>query len=185
MRLLRLAVLLLLAACAEPVKLPTYWAVPEFTLTERSGETFKSAQLKGKVWVADFFFATCPGVCPLLSARMAAVKLQLAKEDGVRYVSITTDPGSDTPAVLRDYAKRFRADEHWYFLTGDKAYIWKLCQDGFKLPVADSPGGPEPITHSSRLVLVDKAGNVRGTYEGVGEEGPERIVADIKKLLAE
>ena len=71
------------------------------------------------------------------------------------------------------------------FLTGDKPYIWSLCQDGFKLPVAESTKSVEPITHSSRLVLVDKTGTVRGTYEGVGDEGSKRMVADIRRLLTE
>ncbi len=180
-----LVFLALLAACSKPAPPPKYWSIPDFKLTERSGQPFDSASLKGKVWVADFFFASCPGVCPMLSARMAAVHQQFAGEDGVRFVSITTDPATDTPAALREYAARFKADARWSFLTGDKVYIWNLCQTGFKLSVVESPKSPEPITHSSRLVLVDKTGTVRGTYEGVGEEGPKKIVEDIRRLLAE
>ena len=180
-----LVFLALSAACSKPEPLPKYWTIPEFKLTERSGQPFDSDALKGKVWVADFFFASCPGICPMLTARMAAVHQQFAREDGVRFVSITTDPATDTPAALREYAARFKADTRWSFLTGEKASIWKLCQTGFKLAVAESPNGPEPITHSSRLVLVDKAGTVRGTYESIGEEGPKKIVEDIRRLLAE
>ena len=175
----------LLFGCSKREPLPKYWTIPDFKLTERSGKPFDSASLKGKVWVADFFFASCPGVCPMLTARMAAVHQQFAGEDGVHFVSITTDPATDTPAALQEYAARFKADARWAFLTGEKPYIWNLCQTGFKLAVADSPNSPEPITHSSRLVLVDKTGTVRGTYESVGEEGPKRIVEDIRRLLAE
>ena len=180
-----LSVLAFVAGCAKPEPLPKYWSVPDFKLTERSGQPFESASLKGKVWVADFFFASCPGICPVLTARMAEVHRQFAGESGVRFVSITTDPVADTPAALQEYAARFKADERWLFLTGDKPYIWSLCQDGFKLPVAESTKSVEPITHSSRLVLVDKTGTVRGTYEGVGDEGSKRMVADIRRLLTE
>ena len=180
-----LVLLALLAACSKPEPLPKYWSIPDFKLTERSGQPFDSTSLKGKVWVADFFFASCPGVCPMLNARMAAVHQQFATEDGVRFVSITTDPATDTPAALQEYAARFKADARWSFLTGDKTYIWNLCQTGFKLSVAESPKSPEPITHSSRLVLVDKTGTVRGTYEGVGEEGPKKIIEDIRRLIIE
>ena len=179
------AICALLSACTKPEPLPKYWTIPAFQLTERSGQPFDSASLKGQVWVADFFFASCPGICPMLTARMAEVHRQFAGKDGVRFVSITTDPATDTPAALREYAERFKADARWVFLTGEKASIWNLCQTGFKLAVADSPKSPEPITHSSRLVLVDQTGTVRGTYEGVGEEGPEKIIGDIRRLLAE
>ena len=182
---LSLALLALFVGCAKPEPLPKYWPLPDFKLTERSGQPFDSTSLKGKVWVADFFFASCPGICPMLTARMAAVHQEFANEDRVRFVSITTDPVADTPAALREYAARFKADARWSFLTGDKTYIWNLCQTGFKLSVVESPAGPEPITHSSRLVLVDKTGTVRGTYEGVGDDGPKKIIEDIRLLLAE
>ena len=178
-------ILVALTGCSKPDPLPKYWLIPDFKLTERSGVPFDSTSLKGKVWVADFFFASCPGVCLLLTARMAEVHRQFAGEDGVRFVSITTDPVADTPVALQQYAARFQADTRWLFLTGEKDYIWNLCQTGFKLAVAESPKSVEPITHSSRLVLVDKTGTIRGTFEGVGEEGPKRIIEAIRRLLAE
>lgn len=180
-----LLVALALASCQKPEPLPKYWTIPDFKLTERSGAPFESASLQGKVWVADFFFASCPGVCPALNARMAELHKTFAGEDGVRFVSITTDPQKDTPAVLQEYASRFNADARWLFLTGEKDAIWQLSRDGFKLAVAESPGEREPITHSTRLVLIDKNGTTRGFYEGIGEEGAARIVADIRRLLAE
>jgi protein SCO1/2 len=180
-----LALFALLTSCQKPEPLPKYWTIPDFKLTERSGAPFESASLKGKVWVADFFFARCPGVCPALNARMAELHKTFVAEDRVRFVSITTDPQNDTPAVLQEYALRFQADARWPFLTGEKDAIWKLSRDGFKLAVAESPGEREPITHSTRLVLVDKNGVARGFYEGVGEEGSARIISDIRRLLAE
>jgi protein SCO1 len=180
-----LVLLALVTSCQKPAPLPKYWTIPDFKLTERSGAPFESASLKGKVWVADFFFASCPGVCPALNARMAELHKAFATEDGVRFVSITTDPQNDTPAVLQEYASRFQADARWFFLTGEKDAIWQLSRDGFKLAVAESPGEREPITHSTRLVLIDRNGVARGFYEGIGEEGPARLIADICRLLTE
>ncbi len=183
--LLTCVFLAMLAACSKPEPLPKYWSIPAFKLTERSGQPFDSASLKGKVWVADFFFASCPGICPMLSARMAALHQEFAGDERVHFVSITTDPEHDTPSALSEYAARFNADARWTFLTGDKKTIWELSRDGFKLAVADAPGEKEIIVHSTRLVLVDKNGTVRGTYEGVGEEGPKKITEGIRGLLAE
>ena len=175
----------LLGACSKKEPLPKYWTIPPFTLTDRAGQPFDSASLKGNVWVADFFFATCPGACPMVSAKMSALHQEFAGEDRIRFVSITTDPGHDTPAVLQEYAARFKADSRWIFLTGDKTNIWKLSSEGFKLAVADAPGDREVIAHSTRLVLIDKIGTVRGTYDGVGDERPNKIADDIRRLLAQ
>ncbi len=182
---LLLAIALLLVGCSRPEPLPRYWTIPQFTLTDRAGQPFDSASLKGKVWVADFFFTSCPGSCPILSAKVSAIHQEFAGEDRVHFVSITTDPGNDTPAVLQEYAARFKADARWTFLTGDKTAIWQLSRDGFKLAVADAPGEKEVIAHSTRLVLIDKNGQTRGFYDGMGDERPDKIKEDIRRLLAE
>ena len=175
----------LLGACSKKEPLPKYWSIPPFTLTDRAGQSFDSASLKGKIWVSDFFFASCPGACPMVSAKMSALHQEFAGEDGIRFVSITTDPGHDTPAVLHEYAARFKADARWIFLTGDKTDIWKLSSEGFKLAVADAPGEREVIAHSTRLVLIDKNGQARGFYDGIEGDRANNIADDIRRLLAE
>lgn len=170
---------------AANAELQRYWELPEFSLTERTGAEFGLADLKGKVWVADFFYSTCPGPCPMLTSRLSEVHQKLASEPNVRLVSITTDPKKDTPEVLQAYAKNFGASERWLFLTGDKEKIFDLAQHGFKLSVTEDPTAAEPITHSTKLVLVDQSGTVRGFYEGVGEDDSDRLVKDIRRLLAE
>ena len=175
----------LFVACSKPEPLPKYWSIPHFTLVDREGKPFDSDSLRGSVWVADFFFATCPGACPMLSARMSGLHQQFAGEDGVRFVSITTDPAHDTPPLLQEYAAHFKADARWIFLTGDKAGIWQLSRDGFKLAVADAPGEREIIAHSTRLVLIDKNGQTRGFYDGIADDKPNKIAEDIRRLLAE
>ena len=171
----------------EPVsaELPKHWSIPDFTLTERSGQPVTLAELRGKVWVADFFYTTCPGPCPMLSSRLSALQETFASEPDLRLVSISTDPAKDTPAVLQQYAAKFKAGPHWLFLTGEKAAIFDLANKGFKLSVTEERNNPEPITHSTKLVLIDRTGTVRGFYDGTTADDSARLIADIKRLLAE
>ena len=121
----------------------------------------------------------------MMSSRLSALHEKLAGKDDVRLVSISLDPEKDTPEVLQQYATRFKAGPNWLFLTGDKTATYQFAQKGLKLAVADVRNSPEPITHSTKLVLVDRSGTVRGFYEGVGEDQSARLLADIDRLLAE
>ena len=164
--------------------LQKYWAVPDFTLTDQNGQPLSLADLKGKVWVADFFYATCPGPCPLLTARLARVEKEAADVPDFRLVSITVDPGSDTPAVLKAYAERFQAGANWSFCTGEKDAIYKLIHDGFKLPLSGAT--PQAaIIHTTRVALMDKTGTVRGFYEGGTDDGAKELVSAIRTLIQE
>jgi len=189
LRLAALAAAVVLAACTEARPLPKRFEVPKFTLTERSGQPFDSASLLGKVWVADFFFTSCPGTCLMLSNRMKEIHQAAAKSGDVRFVSISTDPATDTPEVLRKYAAALGAGERWSFLTGERAAIFELSIAGFKLALADADGVDvkEKIIHSTKLVLVDRHGWIRDYYDGVGDKPgeTERLLADIKRLLNE
>jgi protein SCO1/2 len=168
-----------------PAPLARHWPLPDFSLTERSGQPLRLADLAGKVWVADFFYTTCPGPCPMLSSRLSDVQKALGEEPGARLVSISVDPEKDTPDVLKIYAERFKASERWFFCTGPKDAIYSLARDGFKLPIADAPAEGGMIAHSTRLVLVDQTGHVRGFYEGGTESSVGELVRDIRRLLEE
>lgn len=170
----------------EQPALQRHWQAPDFSLTERSGTAIRAADLSGKVWVADFFYTTCPGPCPMLTSRLSEVHKATRDLAEVRLVSISTDPAKDTPEVLRQYAAKFGADERWLFLTGEKAAIFELANRGFKLSVSEEGGtAAEPITHSTKLVLVDRNGTIRGFYEGTTPAESQRLVGDIKRLLEE
>ncbi len=168
-----------------PVVLPKYWTAPDFALTERTGQTVKLADFAGKVWVADFFYTTCPGPCPMMSSRLSKVQEQLGTDPNLRLVSISIDPEKDTPDVLKLYAERFKATDRWLFLTGPKADIYTLARDGFKLPIAEpeTPGGQ--ISHSTRLILIDKTGSLRGFYEATTDAGVTNLIHDVRQLLEE
>jgi protein SCO1/2 len=163
-----------------------HWQVPDFSLTERSGKTVSLSDLRGKVWVADFFYTSCPGPCPMMTSRLSDIHKATLGRGGVVLVSISTDPSKDTPEVLKQYAEKFGADERWLFLTGDKGAIYKLANQGFKLSVTEEGGTEqEPVTHSTKLVLVDKNGTIRGFYEGTSKDDIEQIESAISRLEKE
>lgn len=184
MRSLSLALtFLLLASCAGSTSLPAYSAVPDFSLTERSNRPVSLKDLAGKVWVADFIFTSCAGVCPAMSSNMQKLQERLPAE--VMLVSFSVDPANDTPAVLTEYAKRYKADpERWLFLTGNMEAMQKLSIEGFKLALDPTAGTEaEPITHSSRFAVVDQEGRIRGYYGMEDADTLDRIVADVNSLL--
>jgi protein SCO1/2 len=163
--------------------LPNYGTVPAFELTDQSGQPFGSRQLLGKIWVADFIYTTCPGPCPMISSRMSETQKPLRDTD-VKLVSFTVDPQHDTPAVLQGYATRLNAQpERWTFLTGDKETIYRLSRDGFKLATADGDSAG-PI-HSTRMILVDRGGSIRGYYDATDADAVTRLLADVAHLLRE
>ena len=175
----------ILQSPATPASLQKYWPLPDFTLTQSDGQSLRLADLKGKVWVADFFYTSCPGPCPVLTSKLGEVQKALASNADVRLVSISVDPEKDTTEALQAYAKRFNAGPHWSFCTGDKPAIIVLAHDGFKLPIAEGTPESGPVTHSTRMVLVDRTGTVRGFYEGTSEEGVQALVRDAGQLLEE
>lgn len=117
--------------------------IPSFDLTERSGRQVTRADLRGKVWIADFIWTRCPDACPVMSAQMAKLQADFADEPDLRLVSISVDPEYDTPTTLTRYAAAYGADpDRWLFLTGDKETIYRLVREGFKLAVG-SPDDPQ------------------------------------------
>lgn len=182
---------LLAAGCAQKQEpLPILSTVPDFSLTERSGEPLGLADLRGKVWVADFIFTNCAGTCPIMTTAMADLQKAALAENlsDVKLVSITVDPERDSLAVLQRFADGYGAiKERWYFLTGDGAAIQQLASKGFLLSAAASTGGSaeEPIIHSNRFVLVDRQGRIRGYYDGTDGESVKLLQQDLKRLYHE
>jgi len=159
-----------------------YGSVPEFQLVNQDGKNFGSADLRGKIWIADFIYSTCPGPCPMISTRMSELQKPLEKTD-VHLVSFTVDPARDTPQVLRTYAEKLQAEPgRWDFLTGPQSTIYNLSRNGFKLAVGEEKGVP---IHSTRIILVDRHGAIRGYYDAVEPDAVTNLVADTTHLLRE
>src|SRR6201982_2778069 len=163
----------------------SYGTVPEFVLLNQDGKNFGSAQLRGKIWIADFIYTTCPGPCPMISSRMSELQKPLEKSD-VHLVSFSVDPEKDTPKVLRGYADKLQADPaRWDFLTGPKSAIYKLSHDGFKLAVSDGSSEQGIPVHSTRMVLVDRRGEIRAYHDATEADAITKLVADTTHLLRE
>ena len=165
-------------------------ALPEFALTDQSGVSFGSADLQGKVWIADFIFTRCAGTCPMQTAEKARLQEQLKKHDlweDIRLVTFTVDPEHDTASVLAEYAVVHGADtSQWKFLTGSRGDLWNLSANGFQFEVAEDATNSEmPILHSSKFALVDRVGRLRGSYDGLSQDGLAKLTADLEKILDE
>ena len=166
-------------------QIQNYGSVPPFQLTNQDGKPFGSSNLAGKIWIADFIYSTCPGPCPMISTRMSEMQKPLERTD-VHFVSFTVDPDKDTPERLREYAGKLQAAPgRWDFLTGPKSEIYNLSLNGFRLAAAArSNENPEPL-HSTRMVLVDRRGQIRGYYDATTADAITKLLADTNHLLKE
>lgn len=164
--------------------LPSYGKAPDFDLVNQDAQPWGSKQLAGKIWIADFIFTTCPGPCPIISTRMSELQRPLEKSD-VHLVSFSVDPEKDTPPVLRAYADKLRKEPfRWDFLTGSLDAIASISRDGFKLGISEGEPESGPI-HSTRFVLVDRRGTIRGYYDALAPDGVTKLLADTNHLLRE
>jgi protein SCO1/2 len=185
----RLAVigLLVLAACGRRRPPEALAVLPEFSMTAvgPAGETpFGRKDLLGKAWVVDFVYTRCAGPCPLLTERLGRLAAVLPPEVGL--LSVTVDPEGDTPERLRSYAKAYGADpRRWVFLRGTLQQTYELLYAGFRLPVSIDPGAAPGAraVHSTRFVLVDKKGAIRGFYDGLGDMDNAALARDARRIL--
>lgn len=166
-------------ACADRAsRLPVYDTVPHFVLTDSSGKPFDSNALKGKVWVADFIYTHCPGPCPRMTSQMHEFEKKINGDADARLVSFSVDPDRDTPPVLQEFANRFGGPtEKWFFLTGRPEILHRLARNVFK--VGDLIG---VMDHSTKFILVDKQGRIRGYYSTFDAEGLTTLLEDARTL---
>ncbi len=174
----------------SPSGVPVLSELPPFTLTDASGEPFGTSALRGKVWVADFIFTRCDSLCAAMTAVMRNLLSEVSLDPvpvDLRLVSFSVDPDYDTPEVLAKYAADHGAvDSRWLFLTGSRAEIGDLSRRGFELPAGGAAGdAAAPIAHSERLVLVDRAGRIRGYYGSGDAEERAGLAEDLAKVAAE
>jgi len=177
-----------LAGCsrrAEP--LPDLGRVGAFSLVDQRGAAVSADTLRGKVWVAAFFFTRCPTICPRITRRMRALQIAAAeKAPALSLVSFSVDPENDTPPVLLAYAQRYDVDaKNWSLLTGDSDVVKRTVVDGFKLALdgkADPAAENGGIIHGSHLVLVDRSLVIRGYYRTDDDEDMARLLADAARL---
>ena len=179
-----LALVCALAACSRHTSLEVLGSIPQFELVAQDGQPFHSQVLAGKIWVADFIYTTCPGPCPRMTSQMREVQDAVLKTpdvgSNVRFVSFTVDPAEDTPPVLTAYAKTHGASSIWYFLTGPTTTLQMLDRNAFKLGDINAT-----LQHSTRFVLVDRQGRIRGYYDTSEAAVIPKVISDINALASE
>lgn len=163
----------------KPSDLPKIKPAPEFSLNASDGKTISTPDLRGKIWIANFFFTSCKGPCPRMIEQLSRIYKLHRNKPAFAAVSITIDPQTDTQAKLAEYSARLGADQTvWHFLTGPKDKILSLSNDGFFLAADEERG------HSAVFVLIDRDGMVRGYYQSADPDKMARLVHDLDMLLA-
>ena len=171
---------------SAPPSLPRYGRLPDVALTDHQERPMTLSTLKGSVWIADFMLTRCAGQCPLMSAQMAMLQRELQDVREVQLISFSVDPSYDTPQRLAAYAAHWGADaSRWRFVTGDPDAMTRLIQTGFHLAVGPGESAREPMTHSTRLVLVDRQGAMRGYYEVGDAPALRKLREDARRLARE
>lgn len=169
---------------ACPIADTTQHYIPDFSFVNQDGQMKGKAEMMGKVTIVDFFFTSCPSICPVMSKEMERVNDMFRDEPNVQIMSISIDPEYDTQQILKEYA-----DEHnaaagkWDFLSGDKLATYELARCGFVIPTIDGLGVPEDFVHSDKFVLVDGLGRIRGYYSGTNREDVDLLMLETKVLL--
>jgi len=162
-----------------------YHAIPEFSFTDQTGKTFGSADLENKIYVANFFFTSCPTICKEMQSLMKTIYDRFEQFQDVRFVSFTVDPDNDTPEVLAQFADRLNVKpEKWHFLTGEKEKIYTLA-NSFLLNASEDAAAEGGFLHSDMVVLIDRKKNIRGVYEGTDVKDMKRAIDEVKTLIAE
>jgi protein SCO1 len=174
-------VLSLISCSKRASELPDYGTVPAFRMTASTGAPFDGSSLAGKVWVADFIYTNCPAECPMMTSRMRSLEKRVRGKEDVRLISISVDPARDTPAALSAFAHSYGAPTaQWIFLTGSADTVHELAYTTFH--VGDVLG---KISHSTKFVLVDKHGHLRGYYSSFDQEGIPTLLKDLEALRKE
>jgi protein SCO1/2 len=196
---LNFLVALLAFSCSQEKKLPflgpkkmnatgdtVYHQIPSFHFLNQDSVIVSEKDVEGKVYVADFFFTTCPTICPKMKTQMLRIYERYKDRDEVRIISHSIDPDFDTPNVLKDYATRLQVKApKWNLLTGDKAAIYQLGQKSYMVSAQEDPNEAGGFVHSGAFILVDKNRHVRGIYDGTVEAEVNHLLEDMEILLKE
>lgn len=160
-----------------------YHRIADFSLLNQNGEIITQENYRDKIYVADFFFTTCPTICPIMTANLVEVQAALANDPEVLLLSHSVTPEIDSVAQLKKYAiEKGVNDAKWNLVTGDKKQIYELARKSYLAVQEDGDGGPFDMIHTENFILVDKQRRIRGFYDGTKEEEMDRLLSDIEIL---
>ncbi|WPR74007.1 SCO family protein [Algoriphagus sp. NG3] len=162
-----------------------YHTIADFSFTNQDGETITNESVHGKVYVADFFFTTCPTICPIMKKEMLRVYEEFGGHPDFRILSHTIDPKHDTQDVLQDYAQKLGIEDAktWNFLTGEAEKIYEIGQTSYMTTAMEDQDAAGGFLHSGAFILVDQEGHIRGVYDGTKADQVDQLIADIPTLL--
>lgn len=169
----------------EVIQDTVYHKIADFSFINQDGETITNASVDGKVYVADFFFTTCPTICPIMKKEMLRVYEQFGDNPNFKILSHTIDPTHDTQELLKDYSQKLGIEDAktWNFLTGDAEKIYEIGQTSYITTAQADQNEPGGFLHSGAFVLVDQNGHIRGVYDGTKTDQVDNLMNDIPKLL--
>ena len=160
-----------------------YHRIADFSLVNQNGDTITQEDYRDKIYVADFFFTTCPTICPIMTANLVDVQAALADDDQVLLLSHSVTPEIDSVSQLKKYAiEKGVNDAKWNLVTGNKKQIYELARKSYLAVQEDGDGGPFDMIHTENFILVDKQRRIRGFYDGTREEEMDRLLSDIEIL---
>jgi len=163
-----------------------YHQISAFKLVNQYGDSISEKNTKGKIYVANFFFATCQSICPEMSSHLKEVQAAFAKDDSVLILSHSVNPLHDTVEVLAAYAAVYGASKNkWHLLTGPKTQIYELAKTSYLVNAIEDDGSPEGFLHSELFLLIDTKGRIRGTYDGTHAPDVQKLILDISLLKRE
>lgn len=163
-----------------------YHQIPDFEFISQDSVKITQKDFVGKIYVADFFFTTCPTICPKMKTQMLRIFKKFKDNPQVAILSHTIDPRHDTPSVLKEFSKNLGIQNSmWQMVTGDKTKIYEIGQKSYMVSATDDPKQPGGIVHSGAFILVDKNRHIRGIYDGTEPEKVDKLMADIEILLKE
>lgn len=162
-----------------------YHTISDFSLVNQNGDTITQENYKDKIYVADFFFTTCPTICPIMTKNMGEIQEAIADDPEIMLLSHSVTPVIDTVAQLKRYAiEKGVIDSKWNLVTGDKKQIYELARKSYLAVKDDGDGGPYDMIHTENFILVDKEKRIRGFYDGTNREDIDRLLNDLKILKA-
>ncbi|GGF41762.1 SCO family protein [Echinicola rosea] len=162
-----------------------YHTIAPFSFTDQDGNTITNSDVKGKVYVADFFFTSCPTICPIMKTQMLRVYDAFKDNPDFQILSHSIDPTHDTVAVLKDYSVKLGIEDAstWHFLTGEQEKIFEIGQTSYLATAMEDKNEPGGFLHSGAFILIDRAGHIRGVYDGTKEDQVDELMKDIPKIL--
>lgn len=165
------------------VHVKKYHTIANFSLTNQNGETITQDFYRDKIYIADFFFTTCPTICPVMTENMAFLQSRIVNDEDVLLLSHSVTPDIDSVAQLKKYAlEKGVIDKKWNLVTGNKKHIYELARKSYLAVKDDGDGGPFDMIHTENFILIDKERRIRGTYDGTSKEDMDKLLQDLEVL---